>query len=197
MSLNPPSYSANGYAHRGPPIPDYHSGGFFFGGVRYKSQYGSMLMQPFRVKKKAVKPKLCTTPVTTMAALHEVNSEYRSEMRKRYNLTCLQALMLRHQRPSNEGKPGNGDEEPKLSNEASHLVPLLSPPHRYKSYRSRRGSSETGTSSPPVEVRPRTIHSGLLISFAASSFIFIGSRANEGILADGPQQAGLASVLAL
>ncbi|KAF4701972.1 hypothetical protein FOZ63_023977, partial [Perkinsus olseni] len=112
MTLNPPSYSANGYAHRGPPIPDYHSGGFFFGGVRYKSQYGSMLMQPFRVKKKAVKPKLCTTPVTTMAALHEVNFEYRSEMRERYK-----ALMLRHQRPSNEGKPGNEEEDPKLSNE--------------------------------------------------------------------------------
>lgn len=45
MAPNHLSYSTRGYAHRGPLIPDYHSGGFFFGGVRYKSQVRQTLAE--------------------------------------------------------------------------------------------------------------------------------------------------------
>lgn len=67
-------------------------------------------MQPFRVQTKTCKPKLCefiskpilgdflgstlssssgNTPVTAMAAQYEANSNYRAEMKERYNVRRL------------------------------------------------------------------------------------------------------------
>ncbi|KAF4664455.1 hypothetical protein FOL47_005125 [Perkinsus chesapeaki] len=124
--------SPNTYAHHGPRVPDYHSGGFYFAGVRYKSQYGSMLMQPCRVQKKTANQKKCTTPVAAMAALYEVNSEYRTEMKKRY-----QALMFRCEHPWSGRTPYEVKENFKFSSEeAGHRSGAK---HSYSLEETRRG----------------------------------------------------------
>ncbi|KAF4658734.1 hypothetical protein FOL47_007864, partial [Perkinsus chesapeaki] len=54
----------------------------------------------FPVQKKTADQKRCTTPVAAMAALYEVNSEYRTEMKKKY-----QALIFRCEYPWSGGAP--------------------------------------------------------------------------------------------